>query len=85
MCRSEIKQTKVETNSRFDTIESKITEQNNVITEISARVWCGKFIWRITNFEQLFNQARSGDQTALHSQPFYTGVPGLFVYSGLQV
>lgn len=76
MCRSEIKQTKVEMNKRFEGVESKITDQNNLIAEISARVWCGKFIWRITGFDQYFKQAKNGDLPALHSQPFYTGVPG---------
>jgi len=49
-----------------------------LITEVGAKVWCGKFMWRITNFEQLFNQARGGELQAIHSQPFYTGLPGTY-------
>ena len=76
MCRSDLKQNKLDTDSQFDSMKQQISETNNFITEVSARVWCGKFIWRISNFEQLFTKAKNGELPAIHSQPFYTGVPG---------
>ena len=76
MCRSELKQNKLDIDSRIDSLGKQIQEQNSLIAEVSARVWCGSFTWRITNFEHLFQQAKNQELLAIHSQPFYTAVPG---------
>jgi len=49
------------------------------IRENEARSYCsnGCFIWKVTNFKQLFEAARSSeDEVALLSQPFYTSQYG---------
>ncbi|XP_066911274.1 TNF receptor-associated factor 6-like isoform X2 [Clytia hemisphaerica] len=76
MCRSELKQNKLDMDSKMDGLAKQIQEQNSMIAEVSARVWCGSFTWRITNFENLFQQAKNQELVAIHSQPFYTAVPG---------
>ena len=48
-----------------------------MIQEVNARVWNGCIIWKITNFHELYLQAKSGETPAVHSYPFYTGVPGM--------
>ncbi|XP_065647117.1 TNF receptor-associated factor 6 isoform X5 [Hydra vulgaris] len=76
VCRSELKHTRSELESRIESINIELKAQNEVINEVSARTWKGNFIWRISNFDQLFRQALSGEVPAIHSLPFYTGVPG---------
>lgn len=78
MCRSEVKQVRADVEGKHEEIKSALSEHTVLITELSARVWCGQFIWRITDFDSLFAQAKNGDLPAIHSQPFYTGIPGLF-------
>lgn len=77
MFRNEYRQTTTDFESKFDQLNQTVQELQTLTNEINARVWCGKFIWRITNFDNLFKQAQSGDVPAIHSLPFYTGVPGL--------
>ena len=48
----------------------------NSLYQVNARVWNGCIIWKITNFRELFLQAKNGETPAVHSFPFYTGVPG---------
>ena len=76
MCRSELKQNKTELEGKFQELHNNFNDQKSVITDINARAWCGKFIWRIQNFEKMFEQARKGELPVIHSQPFYTGIPG---------
>lgn len=76
MFRSELKQISRDMHNKLETMQQSINEHTTMINDISARVWCGKFIWRITNFEQLFNQAKRNELPAIHSLPFYTAVPG---------
>lgn len=76
MFRNEYRQTTTDFESKFDQLNQTVQELQTLTNEINARVWCGKFIWRITNFDNLFKQAQSGDVPAIHSLPFYTGVPG---------
>ena len=33
-------------------------------------------MWKISNFDKLFQQALSGEVPAIHSIPFYSGIPG---------
>ena len=83
--RSELKQNVRDINTKMETMQQSITEHTTMINDISARVWCGKFIWKITNFEQLFNQAKRNELPAIHSLPFYTAVPGRFFAYGYNV
>ena len=57
--------------ARFDT-------RDIAITELQAKVWNGNFVWKIVNFDKLFKQASSGEVPAIHSAPFYSGIPGKF-------
>ena len=76
MYRNEYRQVKSELEGKIDQINQTVKEQADLITELNARVWCGKFIWKITSFENLFRQSKSGDVPAIHSLPFYTAIPG---------
>jgi len=76
MVRNEIRTARTELETQINEVKNSVKEQAELLTEVTARVWCGKFIWRISGFEKLFNQSKSGDVPAIHSLPFYTGIPG---------
>ncbi len=66
--------TKVEQSLKAQTDKSEVRDQ--MIAELQAKIWNGNFVWKITNFEHLFQQAVSGEVPAIHSVPFYSGIPG---------
>lgn len=65
-----------ETEGLVDELRRQVNKNSNLISEVNARVWHGTFIWKIVGFESLFQQARTGQVPALHSIPFYSGIPG---------
>ncbi len=67
---------KLEQNLKANSDQGEIRDQ--MINELQAKMWNGNFVWKITDFEQLFQQAASGEVPAIHSAPFYSGIPGLF-------
>ncbi|XP_065070864.1 TNF receptor-associated factor 6-like isoform X2 [Rhopilema esculentum] len=58
------------------TLTERFDAREFTIAEIQAKVWNGNFIWKINNFDKLFQQAKSNEVPAIHSVPFYTGIPG---------
>ena len=48
------------------------------IAELQAKIWNGHFMWKIVNFDKLLKRAISGEVPAIHSVPFYTGIPGAY-------
>jgi len=70
-------------NTAISKIESSIRDltarldvRDVSITELQAKIWNGHFVWKIVNFDKLFKQATTGEVPAIHSVPFYTGIPG---------
>eukprot|EP00794_Sanderia_malayensis_P018046 gene18046-19855_t len=58
------------------TLSDKSDTRDQMISELQAKMWSGNFVWKINNFEHLFQQATSGEVPAIHSVPFYSGIPG---------
>ena len=63
-------------NESVKTLTERFDARELTIAEIQAKVWNGNFIWKINNFDRLFQQAKSNEVPAIHSVPFYTGIPG---------
>ena len=66
-------------NENIRDLTARLDTRDLAITELQAKVWSGHFVWKIVNFDKLFKQASSGEVPAIHSVPFYSGVPGLFL------
>ena len=72
-------------NTAISKIESSIKDltarldiRDVSMTELQAKIWNGHFVWKIDNFDRRFKQATSGEVPAIHSVPFYTGIPGTY-------
>ena len=61
-------------------LTARLDIRDIAITELQAKIWNGHFVWKIVNFDKLFKQAVSGEVPAIHSVPFYTGIPGALSY-----
>lgn len=61
---------------KLKSLTEKFDARDQRMTELEAKIWNGNFVWKITNFENLFQQAITGDVPAIHSVPFYSGIPG---------
>ena len=76
--RSETVQLRADILSELKSLNAKVKAHDEQISDISSKIWNGKFVWRIASFDKLFREARSGEVPVIHSQPFYTGIPGEF-------
>ena len=74
-----LKANQTETGHEIQKLSDKWDIHDAILGELQAKVWRGKFVWRVGNFEQLFQQAMSGEVPAIHSLPFYSGIPGMHI------
>ena len=67
---------------KFDMVNlgDRMTRLNNDVTDLNSLVdmsllasYDGVFVWRVSNFEQRFQDAQSGKAVNVYSAPFYTG------------
>ena len=63
-------------NDGLKELTTRFDSRDAALSELQAKIWNGHFIWKIHNFEQVFKQAASGEVPAIHSVPFYSGIPG---------
>lgn len=75
-CQSNAVQLRADLNHEMQKLTAKVNQHDAAINDLSSQIWNGKFIWKINNFEKKFREARSGEIPVIHSQPFYTGIPG---------
>ncbi|KAK3583297.1 hypothetical protein CHS0354_011188 [Potamilus streckersoni] len=54
----------------------KIKQLENTVNEFEGRFGNGEFIWRIKNYAKLRDEAINGDNTAIHSPPFFSSCYG---------
>ena len=64
------------TGDKIRRLSEKWRKRDTAVNELQAKVVTGRFVWRINNFEKLFQQAMSGEVPAIYSSPFYSDIPG---------
>uniref|UniRef100_T1IWH2 MATH domain-containing protein n=1 Tax=Strigamia maritima TaxID=126957 RepID=T1IWH2_STRMM len=50
----------------------RITTQHTELLELKSKMASFQYIWKIENFEKIQQEAKSAEETGLHSDPFYS-------------
>ena len=80
-----LKAPQTETGHEIQKLRKRWQMYDEILGELNAKVWRGKFVWRIENFEELFKQAMTGEVRALCSLPFYSDIPGMYQLSATTI